>query len=60
MTFSDIQLELGVATCCGSCEPCARELVARFEREAVPARSDPPRPSVPHGVAHAGARSAFA
>ncbi|CAM5782044.1 bacterioferritin-associated ferredoxin [Ottowia pentelensis] len=27
MSFDDIQLELGVATCCGSCESCARELV---------------------------------
>ena len=29
MSFDDIQLELGVATCCGSCESCARELVAQ-------------------------------
>ncbi|MBS0406972.1 MAG: (2Fe-2S)-binding protein [Proteobacteria bacterium] len=29
MGFDDIQLELGVATCCGSCESCARELVAQ-------------------------------
>ncbi|TAN10500.1 MAG: ferredoxin [Burkholderiaceae bacterium] len=28
MDFSDIQLELGVGTCCGCCETCARELVA--------------------------------
>ena len=27
MSFDDIQLELGVATCCGRCESCARELV---------------------------------
>ena len=27
MSFDDLQLELGVATCCGSCESCARELV---------------------------------
>jgi len=27
MGFDDIQLELGVATCCGRCEGCARELV---------------------------------
>ena len=26
MSFDDIQLELGVATCCGRCEGCAREL----------------------------------
>lgn len=29
MDFSDIQLELGVATQCGQCEGCARELVAQ-------------------------------
>lgn len=28
LSFDDIQLELGVATCCGRCEGCARELVA--------------------------------
>ena len=27
--FNDIQLELGVATCCGRCEGCARDLVAQ-------------------------------
>ena len=27
MDFSDIQLELGVGTCCGCCEDCARTLV---------------------------------
>ena len=29
MDFSDIQLELGVATQCGGCENCAREIVAQ-------------------------------
>ena len=29
MDFSDIQLELGVATQCGQCEGCAREVVAQ-------------------------------
>ena len=29
MSFDDIQLELGVATCCGSCESCARDLVTQ-------------------------------
>ncbi|HWI80654.1 (2Fe-2S)-binding protein [Ramlibacter sp.] len=29
MDFSDIQLELGVATQCGQCESCAREIVAQ-------------------------------
>jgi bacterioferritin-associated ferredoxin len=27
--FDDIQLELGVATQCGRCEPCARDIVAQ-------------------------------
>ncbi len=27
--FDDIQLELGVATCCGCCEGCARDIVAQ-------------------------------
>lgn len=29
MSFNDIQLEFGVATCCGTCETCATELVER-------------------------------
>ena len=29
MDFNDIQFELGVATQCGQCEGCARELVAQ-------------------------------
>ena len=29
MNFSDIQLELGVATQCGQCESCARDVVAQ-------------------------------
>ena len=29
MNFNDIQLELGVATECGRCEGCAREVVAQ-------------------------------
>jgi bacterioferritin-associated ferredoxin len=29
MDFSDIQLELGVGTQCGSCEGCARDVVAQ-------------------------------
>lgn len=27
MSFDDIQLELGVATVCGNCESCARDVV---------------------------------
>ncbi len=41
MDFSDIQLELGVATQCGQCETCARELVARCCGEMAPALSTP-------------------
>jgi len=29
MTFDDIQFELGVATQCGQCENCARDVVAQ-------------------------------
>jgi len=29
MDFEDIQLELGVATQCGRCESCARDVVAQ-------------------------------
>lgn len=29
MGFDDIQLELGVASQCGRCEPCARAVVAQ-------------------------------
>jgi bacterioferritin-associated ferredoxin len=29
LSFDDIQLELGVATCCGRCEGCARDLVSQ-------------------------------
>ncbi len=37
LDFSDIQLELGVATQCGQCEGCARELVERCARAGQPA-----------------------
>jgi bacterioferritin-associated ferredoxin len=29
MSFDDIQFELGVATQCGQCEGCARDIVAQ-------------------------------
>jgi bacterioferritin-associated ferredoxin len=29
MSFDDIQMELGVATQCGRCEDCARDVVAQ-------------------------------
>ena len=32
MDFSDLQLELGVATQCGRCEGCAREVVEQCSR----------------------------
>jgi len=43
MDFSDIQLELGVATQCGQCEGCAREIVAQCSASAPMAaiRRDP-------------------
>jgi bacterioferritin-associated ferredoxin len=31
MSFDEIQLELGVATQCGNCEGCAREVVAQCQ-----------------------------
>lgn len=34
-SFDDIQFELLVATQCGSCENCARELVERCHRAAA-------------------------
>lgn len=34
MDFSDIQLELGVATQCGQCETCARDVVAQCSATA--------------------------
>lgn len=29
LNFDEIQMELGVATCCGQCESCARDVVAQ-------------------------------
>ena len=34
MDFDDIQFELGVATQCGQCETCARDLVAQCSATA--------------------------
>jgi bacterioferritin-associated ferredoxin len=34
MGFDEIQLELGVATQCGNCEGCARDLVAQCHASA--------------------------
>ncbi len=30
-SVADLQRELGVATCCGRCEPCARELLGEAD-----------------------------
>ncbi|MGZ5180101.1 MAG: (2Fe-2S)-binding protein [Ramlibacter sp.] len=34
MSFDDIQFELGVATQCGQCEGCARDIVAQCSSTA--------------------------
>ncbi|MGH6648487.1 (2Fe-2S)-binding protein [Aquabacterium sp.] len=31
-TFEDLQFELGVSTCCGSCEQCARDVFQGAQR----------------------------
>ena len=50
--FSDIQLELGVATQCGRCEGCARELVVRCQaRDGATASAPLPTPRLPLGPA---------
>ena len=41
MDFDDIQFMLGVATQCGSCEGCARDMVARHREAATPPSSAP-------------------
>ena len=40
MNFDDIQLELGVATQCGRCEGCAREVVAQCSATSPTAAID--------------------
>ncbi len=35
MDFDEIRTELGVATCCGRCEDCAREWVVRCQSRHV-------------------------
>lgn len=37
MDFDDIQFELGVATQCGQCESCARDVVAQCSAAPVAA-----------------------
>lgn len=46
MTFDEIQFELGVATQCGQCEGCARDMVAQCSAShpvAALCRDDAPR-----------------
>ena len=53
MSFDDIQLELGVATCCGRCEGCARDIVAQCSAShpvAALHRADNTPASVPAAV----------
>jgi len=45
MDFDEIQFELGVATQCGNCEECARELVAQCN--ACPSHSAGQNAAVP-------------
>ena len=55
MSFDDIQFELGVATQCGQCEGCARDVVAQCSathpvagiRQATCAHGGPAWPSSP-------------
>ena len=50
MGFDDIQFELGVATQCGKCEECARDVVAQCHRtHPVAALQSKSRPIVLHG-----------
>ena len=34
-SFEDIQFELGVATCCGQCADCAREVIGQSQKHCV-------------------------
>ena len=48
LSFDDIQFELGVATCCGRCESCARDVVAQCSAAhpvAALTRLDAPQPA---------------
>jgi bacterioferritin-associated ferredoxin len=35
-SFEQLQSCTGVATCCGACEPCAREMLDRPELDSAP------------------------
>ncbi len=38
-SFEQLQSSTGVATCCGACEPCAREMLGTEARAQTPARA---------------------
>lgn len=44
-SFDDLQIDLGVATCCGRCAECAQETLSRHQAEPLPtlAHSTPQR-----------------
>ncbi|MDZ7748828.1 MAG: (2Fe-2S)-binding protein [Halofilum sp. (in: g-proteobacteria)] len=49
LTFEQLRMELRVSTCCGRCEPFARQVLAEAVSEqfpAFPARVHLPLPSV--------------
>lgn len=65
MSFDEVQLELGVATQCGQCEGCARDVVAQcsalhpvaaisrdFEREASQLATSAPGSNVWNSSPH--------
>lgn len=49
-TFDALQDELGVATCCGCCEPTARDLLARCQAEERATGQADARPTSPLAV----------
>lgn len=59
MDFDDIQFELGVATQCGQCEGCARELVAQCSATA-PVAAIQLAPSITEGRAWTSQRASAA
>ena len=56
MSFEDIQFELGVATQCGRCEGCARDVVAQCSTTS-PVALVQGEPSGREGTAWAGSAS---
>lgn len=47
MDFDDIQRQLGVATQCGRCEGCARDVVEKHRAAALHHRAPPPAMPIP-------------